>query len=833
MKTLRHESAQRKAVLVAAFAVAMLEAGVPAAALAQELEQIIVTARKREESLQEAPVAVSVLSGADLNESGLRDIIKLAEVVPNLAFNTGGAGGAAAPTIRGVGARNNGANFDSGVAIYLDGVYISRADGAILDNVDIQSVQVVRGPQGTLFGKNATGGAIIYTTNKPSDVLEGHVEVDVGNYSRQDGQLTVNVPLIADTLYSRGSLYSTQRDGYVEDVVTGEDFGNVDRWGGQAQLRWLPGERLLVDLNGLYGKVDQTTAGWQCQSALGVPGSGWLSGLQDLPIIIPSTGQSYLDFCEEANSLDKDQVYTPWSDDLPPKYEAKTSSLAATADWEINEILSVKSITAWRNIEAGEANDVFGVGIPFQTRTNYGRTLAEPRNTDWYSQELQLNGVAFDQKVDYVVGLFASREKTDAGTNVGVAGPFFNAVGLPDAAFYLAQATQLQADNYAYAGFTQADWHITEDWRLSLGIRYTWEERELRRTTSNPDPATLSTGAPAESLIPGTIYTFPDGPGSFNPEHGYVLLDDQTQKIDNDDWNPMGSIQYLFDGGEHFDNGNAYFTVATGFLSGGLSESLDFLTGQIAQYKPEQVTNYEIGVKADALDSTLRLNTALFYMQYDDRQLTGIGVNPTNGTISSVTSNAAKSSIAGLEMEALWLPVANLDITFNATFNHGNIEEFDDLTVAVAGELPADSCTPVTIGPGRVVDGCEVDRSDEDLPGLPTQTYYAAVQYLWDTPYGGVTPRVDVTYKKDINACFDYASCLWLDGKGMEFDFYSLNARLTWQSKDEKIRVTAYGNNLTDNQSASSSLPLIGSTQSRAVGWSDPFTYGVELAYTW
>jgi iron complex outermembrane receptor protein len=833
MKTLHYKNTQPKTLLATACAAALLEAVFPAAVLAQELEQIIVTARKREESLQEAPVAVSVMTGQNLQESGMRDIIKLAEVVPNLNFNTGGAGGAAAPNIRGVGARNNGANFDSGVAIYVDGVYVSRADGAILDNVDIQSVQVVRGPQGTLFGKNATGGAIIYATNKPSEVFEGHVEVEAGNYDRQDGQVTVNVPLIADTLYSRASLYSTTRDGYVEDVVSGDDFGNVDRWGGQAQLRWLASERLLVDINSTYGKVDQTTQGWQCRPATGVPGAGWLSGLQDDTIIIPSTGKSFMDYCEEAAALDKDEVYTPWSDTLPPKYEAETKSAAATADWEINDTYSLKSITAWRNIEAGEANDVFGIDIPFQTRTNFGRVPAENRNTDWYSQELQLNGSAFEEKVDYVFGLFASQEKTDAGTNVGVSGPFFNALGLPGTAFYLAQATELKTDNISYAAFSQADWNITDVWRLSAGLRYTWEERELQRVTSNPDLGTLSTGAPAEEVIPGTIYTFPDGPGSFNPDHGYMLLDDMTKKIDNDDWNPMASIQYLFDGGDYLDSGNAYFTYATGFLSGGMSEGLDFLTGELSEYKPEQATNYEIGVKADALDSTLRMNTAVFYTQYDDRQLVGIGVNPTNGTIASVTNNAAKASVAGIEIEALWLPVANLEITFNTAFNHGDIEEFDDLTVAVAGELPAEDCVPVTIGPGRVVDGCQVDRSDEDLPGLPTQVYYLAAQYLFDSSYGSFTPRVDVTYKKDISGCLDYASCNWQGGKGTEFDIYSLNARLTWLSKDQKIRVTAYGNNLTDNQANAASLPLIGSTESWAVSWSDPFTYGVELAYTW
>ena len=170
-------------LLSAAICIPVLPANVWAL---QVLEEVIVTARKRAESLQETPVAVSFLSGEDLAQSGMRDVLKLAEVVPNLTFTTGGSGGSAAPNIRGVGARNNGANFDSGVALYLDGVYASRADGAIIDSVDIRSVQVVRGPQGTLFGKNATGGAIIYATNKPTELFEGNVEVDIGNYDRQN-----------------------------------------------------------------------------------------------------------------------------------------------------------------------------------------------------------------------------------------------------------------------------------------------------------------------------------------------------------------------------------------------------------------------------------------------------------------------------------------------------------------------------------------------------------------------------------------------------------------------------------------------------------------------
>ncbi len=190
-------------------------------------------------------------------------------------------------------------------------------------------------------------------------------------------------------------------------------------------------------------------------------------------------------------------------------------------------------------------------GSPFPSRPApiTGRSITEPRNTDWYSEELQLNGSAFEEKVDYVVGLFASREKTDGGNAAGVGGPFFNALDRPNSAYYLAQATALQTDNRSYAAFSQADWSITDVWRLSLGLRYTWEQRELQRTTYDPDLADLSTGAPAKNIY-GPIYSFPDGPDSFNPAHGYVLTDDQTKKIDNDNWNPMASIQYLFDGGE-------------------------------------------------------------------------------------------------------------------------------------------------------------------------------------------------------------------------------------------------------------------------------------------
>ncbi|GAB5450460.1 MAG: TonB-dependent receptor [Halioglobus sp.] len=797
------------------------------------LEEVVVTARKREESLQETPVAVSAFNGEQMKDAGLNDLTDMGRIVPNLTANLGAGGGAIQLFVRGVGARNSGANFDGGVAIYQDGVYLSRADGAILDSVDIQSLQVLRGPQGTLFGKNSTGGAILYNTNKPAEVFEGYAEVNLGNYDRRNAQVTVNVPLVDEALYSRLSLYSTERGGLIEDQL-GREFNDVDRWGGQLQLRALAGDTMVIDLNGQYGKTDQSSRGQKCQLAEGVPGAGWQGELQNDFIIVPSTGQTIKEHCQNSDELDNGKFLSALVDSLPATYESETSSLSATVDWELGDRHSLKSISAWRNVEAGQQDDVYSTGIPMVLRLNYGFPIAEPRNTDWYSQELQLTGNALDDKLTYVVGVFASSEETDAGTAVGVQGPFFGALSSPNTAFYTADATELLTENTSYAAFSQVEWAFRENWNLSLGLRYTSEKRKLDRNTYKLDPSDLSTGAmPLDLLGDGSFWSFPDGPDSFNARHQHVPASALETDVSNDDWNPMGSIQYLFEDLGVIGAGSAYFTIATGFLSGGLSESLD-LDGNIAEYDPEEVVNYELGSKLDLLGGTLRVNTALFYTDYQDRQLTSIGVNPETGSIQSRTVNAAKSSIMGFELETTWLPVENLQLTFNLAFNEGDIEEFDDITITTAGGSGLAGCDEnIDVGGGNLIDVCPVDRSNEDLPSLPTQIYYLAGQYTWNTARGNVVARVDASYSEDINTCFDYASCAWRGGKGLEVDAFSLGARLTWVSEQGDWRVTAWGENLTDYDYKAGGNALISTTETMSYEWNIPRTYGVELAYTW
>jgi iron complex outermembrane recepter protein len=811
------------------------------------LEEVVVTARKRVESLQETPVAVSAFSNENLEELGIRDMADLTRVVPNVDMYAGnGTTGSANVFIRGIGARNTGVNFDSGVGIYVDGVYVSRADGAILDNVDIQSVQVLRGPQGTLFGKNTTGGAILYTTNKPDEEFGGHAEVRVGNFNELDSKLTVNVPLVGDTLMSRFSVYQTKNDGYVHSEIpdnlpvqatgnpgfTEEEYSDTNRYGGQAQLRWVATDALLLDLNYNYGKTDQAARGQNCEVVEGIDGAGWQSLLMDDTFVIPSTGMSIKDWCQANEDLGKDKIMANLE---PNKYKAEVNSLSLTADWELTDVLNLKSITAWRNTKGGEVNELDAIGISNVGRTNYGWNGTEERNTDAYSQEFQLTGSAFDEKLDYVVGVFGFQEKTDQGAAASVSGPYFNALGQPDLAFYQNTLTELLTKNTSASIFSQADWHFDEYWTLTVGGRYTWEERKVTRDNKVPDLAEVATTGDASEFIPGVVYSFPSGPESYNPNHAYVSSGApsarQSNKTDDSKFNPMASIQRTFDGVGFMNFGNAYFTVANGFLSGGTSDTLSVTDNRLEPYDPEEVWNYEIGFKMDAWEHKLRLNTAIFYTDYSDRQLTTVRLNPETNRPQGSLINAKDSWISGIEIEAIVLPIENLQITANVTFNDSDIKEYDDerITVAAPGPVP-EGCSRVNVSGLLDLDSCPIDRSDEGLPRLPDSVYFLAVQYTFQTEFGNITPMASWSYRTNLDNCFDAASC----ASGVyKVDQEDVTARLTWTSPDMMWRVSAFGYNLTDDRYVSGGTPLVDVTETAGTVYNPPRTYGIEAAYTW
>jgi len=374
----------------------LITAGVVPAAPAYSqgfaLEEVVVTARRREESLQETPLAVTALNAEALRDAGVRNLADLNQIAPNIEVaSTNGNAPLANIYIRGIGQRNSGANIDSGVGIYIDNVYVGRPDGALLDLNDIQSVQVLRGPQGTLFGKNTTGGALVFTSNSPVEGFEGSLGARVGNYDRLDVDFVVNLP-VTDKLFTRLSGVSISRDGYIENTFDGEDYVDEDRQSLMWQTRWLASEDLTFDLNLNWAETDQAMRPQKCVLVPEV--QGWQAELFNTLAIEPSQdGRTVDDFCRDAVEAGGGDINTVISD-LGGDYYAENKGVSLTAEWVISDELTFKSISAWRSTEASQDDELDHTGIPFLHRTNSVHPFSGPAETDQYSQEFQLLGSA-------------------------------------------------------------------------------------------------------------------------------------------------------------------------------------------------------------------------------------------------------------------------------------------------------------------------------------------------------------------------------------------------------------------------------------------------------
>ena len=598
---------------VLALATASLPFTADRAGAQEVLEEVIVTARKREESLQETPVAVTALGAEALREAGVRNLYNLNEIAPNIEVQAANGNAPLANIyIRGIGQRNTGVNIDSGVGIYIDGVYLGRPDGALLDVNDIQSVQVLRGPQGTLFGKNTTGGALVFTTNRPIEEFEGSVEARVGNYDRRDFSAVLNVPL-TDTLWSRLSAVSIERDGYLDNKYDDREYHDEDRYNVIAQLRWMATDTLTLDLNYSYAETDQTDRPQKCRPVEGYV--GWQAALFDTISVIPSTGRTYKDFCRDAWELDdKTDVLA----DLQGAYESENQGLSLTAEWEASDNLSFKSITAWRYTDALQDDELDHTAIPYLHRTMSKHPFSDTRETDQYSQEFQLTGSAFDERLQFVTGLYYFEEETEGSTQVNFLGPFDP--GLTPVLFMLnTSATLLESDNEAWAAFTQLEWSWTDNWRTTLGVRYTDEDRELYRERFEVIPGTLDANGGFVLPAFNGAWVVDRSVFEYNPNFEFELTDITEAKVGDDDTSFMASVQYLIDGTDWIDTGSVYLTYSEGFLSGGISEAP---TGDLETFEPEEVENWELGIKLDLLDRRLRVNAALFHSDYKNRQLT-------------------------------------------------------------------------------------------------------------------------------------------------------------------------------------------------------------------
>lgn len=826
-------------------------------AMAATLEEVVVTARRRAESIQETPVAVTALSGDDLRAQGIVNTTELAKSVPSLQINDSTS---TQIFIRGIGQRAGLIRQDPSVSVYLDGIFIPRADGQLLDTIDIDSIQVLRGPQGTLFGKNNTGGALVFTLTKPSDIREGYLEGALGNYNEQRVRAAYNLP-VSENFFTRVAINSRRRDGFIEDLSTSNNQ-SVDRLSAILQTRWLPTDTLALDTFAFLGKIDERYPSYHCklvnENALFVDGLGILwPGDTD-----PTNPRAYKDNCL-AN--DRDALPDLTTNMGPSQRQNKkldTVMVGATLDWALAENHELKTIIGYRDaVKTGPQTNSDDAGpADYQKALILGKGDQES-----LTLEFQLNGSLFDGTVDYTAGVFWQDElKSETFSTsdpiIGVDAQVLAQLAagqrptrptvasnppLVAALLPLDTVQNFQIEGNTYAVFSQATWHLTENLELTVGGRYTEEQRESKLTTRVTDNAAVSAILGADprftTVDPGlAIHSYSGVWGVNDPISGLdpislanVIVSNAVGGGDIDsplgpaqkdkrevtfrEFTPMASASWFVPGDwladTPLDSLLVYGTWSNGFKSGFLEPSgRDGL--QVVE--PETLENREIGFKIDALQRSLRLNVALYSMIFENMQLITVGVDSAN-TLVVTSTNAGESMIEGGELELTWLPSPQLLFTFSYSNNNYKFLEFMDQDLASL----AISGTSVPI-----------DRSDEQFPVSPEKTASFGAQYTFDTALGLFVPRVDISYKSEIYLGFDNGS--WdvedTNPEGVYADAYTLvDARFTWINNADDLSVAAFVKNATDERYEIGAVATGDSIGTFAQALGNPRFYGIEV----
>ncbi|MEX6725447.1 TonB-dependent receptor [Parapedomonas caeni] len=705
-----------------------------------QIGEIIVTAQKREERLQDTPISISAFTADSLQARSMANLNDLSSFTPNLEINTGrGDAGSsnAAVFIRGVGQYDFIFPTDPGVGIYLDGVYIARSVGGMMDLADVQRIEVLRGPQGTLYGKNTIGGAINIVTSKPSSTLEGNVELTTGSYDRIDARGMISGPL-SDTVSAKLSFSSANRDGYGKRLVDGVRTGDIDKDVVRAAINVQPSDNLDILLAADYSRIRQhgpakvlvgffPAAVADLYNALGAPYQNAVLGLP-------------------ADSLFDDRWLTSGDYETngtgPARDDADIWGVSATIDWQLSDAVGLKSISAYRDMDTQFGVDMDQTPYPIIDTSN-------DQKQHQFSQEFQFTGTAFEDRLTWLAGLYYFTEKgRDFATPklmsglyqalellpgplvpLGPEGPFAGGAGNPvNAALDLDLATTSHIKVTNWAGFAQGTYKVTDTFSLTLGARYTWEKKEYN------------------------LY-------SYYPASGGVVMPGDTESKSWKEFTPKLGIDYKPNPDMLF-----YASYSKGFKSGGWNPR-PLTPASFGSYDPEYLTAYEAGFKSQWLDRRLLVNVATFYSRYKDLQLS-TNTTDSTGNILLVVNNAGKTDLWGFEAEIMARPAAGLDLSASIGYLDN---EYKDLDAGVPWSL------------------------DNKLPDAPKWTINLAAQYAFELgDMGALTVRGDAAYK----------SKSWKDPSNYALiaqpSYWLLNARMTWDSPDSLWSVSVFGTNLTD-----------------------------------
>lgn len=808
---------------------------------------IIVTATRRAENLQEVPLAVTAVSTEDLDRQGITDIRNLAAVAPSFNINSSDTETQGTTIrIRGVGTTGNNIGLESAVAVFLDGVYLSRPGAALGDLVDIERVEVLRGPQGTLFGRNTTAGALNITTKKPSlDVVEGFANATYGNFDFFNVQGGVSLPLVQDSLGLRLSGAFRRRDGILENQL-GEDLNDRDRYSLRGQLYWEPSADVSLRLIADYSSADENCCGAIILRESELFGAAALQA-NGLPADggAPFIGPEFVD----QRLTNSTSIFANGFDNL---------GLSAELNWDFADSASLTYIGSWRDFDdfSSRSTDfvglrVFSVGEGDSIFDNGGPNRGE---IETWTHELRLQGEAFDDVLEWLVGVYYSDEQiqtqrgvlglgadyeayintfllsigqpnADTLAFVGTGGLQGNPNAVTDAVFTGAFAdNRFSQDAESIAIFTHNTINVTDTLGLVLGLRYTEDKKDgafEQAAAFNPGCSVTNPAFGATGLNGLLCFAFASPVGGANSvglprEFGNGAFGGIFDEFNDDQIIYTVKLQW-----EASPDVNTYASVTTGYKSGGFNlDSSAGINGADPRFDSETIDAYELGLKATIFGGDGTLNIAAFHQELQNFQVlefTGV---------SFQTFNVPTAKATGFEIDFNVQATSNLALNAAMTYSDArypdNCIEGDTTALEAAQLLPvaANLCGASLTNAPEFVGNLGFLFEDEITSSGWTMAASATMRYE--------SSRRTSTQPSEVGPQFTAPLPFDVQGSNAR-----INARIGFTTPDERFTFEIWGNNLTDYiaRNVTFNTPLRGTAnvRSRAAYLEDPRTYGVTV----
>jgi len=704
-----------------------------------EVPQIVVTAQRRSENIQDVPISIQAFTAKSINDLGIKSSSDLGQVTSNVDISlSSGAGNQPIVTIRGIGLNDYDTNNAGPNGIYVDEVYLSSPASQTFQTFDLQRIEVLKGPQGTLYGRNTSGGAINFITNKPTDQFETDLHADYSSYNTFNFEGGIGGP-VAPNLDARAAVVVNESQGYGHNDLTGNHEDGANNAAGRIQLLWKPSDKLKVLLNVHGGFVDNRPNEYRHIGAF-VPGTQ-----SSATPTVCSVAQTYAGGCVDLFGYGTPKGFYEGAYNRQQNLKIHSAGSSLRADYDLGSI-TLTSITSF------EHNDKIH---PEETDMSPNRLVEINFDVRANTVTQEFRAAYSEPKYDWVLGLYYLHENLSQNQPLDLFLDFdkFGGFGVPagpgagDGIAQISYDVSHQGTN-AYAGFGQGDYSVTDSLKLTFGGRVTSEQRSFHYVGSTQFQA--------------------GGMDNFGPVQ---LLADTSERFSNTAFSWRTGLDYHFSPVIH-----AFATVATGYKSGDFNGS--FLSSnpaeialQLKPVLPEHVTTYEVGFKSELLDNRLLFNASAFYNDYRNMQVFVLvpPVTGGSGLPVNVLDNAKKAHTEGIDAELIAQPIANL----TATFNLGLLKTRMDSFVAN-------------------VDPDQPNYSGHQLPLAPHVTFAGILDYKVPLHEGKLDFQFSATFKG--HQFFDISNDPYIQQGG----YWLENVRAAYQFQRDQLEVALYVRNLSN-----------------------------------